>query len=345
MYNPEMESKHNGQVLHFQHYRHQAVFVEHWSRWFEVLKQTAEGQNIWHKVDPDMATEEGDLLQEPEMLGTETLEQYIEDRTTDEHTPTMLEAIQYYHVVHMEACRKHKYQETKELAIHKWIALTVNPSLHSSVHFGIHPRGDRPQTRLMVLTAETATQYKELLNDARWANTSPDKWIEKWNTIYQKAARQNINEIKGPNAIQDFIQAVGAQFEPTWAEAKKVKMVEYNNDLPDHITLKSVAEEFMRYRKATRVFSQDNGKQVHATLGNQSDKNNSNKGQQKTTNCPCGFIHKWEPQLCRTLRYAITGELINKKRTPSKDLCEKIKARYELPHTVHVVTLNINNNG
>ncbi|KAG6045149.1 hypothetical protein E4U17_000270 [Claviceps sp. LM77 group G4] len=82
--------------------------VEHWSRWFEVLKQTAEGQNIWHKVDPDMDTEEGDLLQEPEMPGTEALEQYIEDRTTDEHTPTMLEAIQYYHVVHMEACRKHK---------------------------------------------------------------------------------------------------------------------------------------------------------------------------------------------------------------------------------------------
>ncbi|KAG6304457.1 hypothetical protein E4U44_008595 [Claviceps purpurea] len=90
---------------------------------------------------------------------------------------------------------------------------------------------------LMVLTAETATQYKELLNDARWANTSPDTWMEKWNTVYQKAVRQNINKIKGINAIQDFIQAVGAQFEPTWAEAKKVKLVEYNNNLPDTVTL------------------------------------------------------------------------------------------------------------
>ncbi|KAG5935577.1 hypothetical protein E4U59_005531 [Claviceps monticola] len=279
--------------------------VEHWSRWFEVLKQTAEGQNIWHKVDPDMDAEKDDLLQEPEMPGTDVLEQYIKDRTTDDYTPTMLEAIQYYHVVHMEACRKHKSQETKELAIHKWIAITVNSSLHSSTLELIRAEAEtgcrqvslREITKklkesfspgLMVLTAETATQYKELLNDARWANTSPDKWIEKWNTVYQKA------KFKGSNAIQDFIQAVGARFEPTWAEAKKVKMVEYNNGLPDHITLKAVAVEFMRQH---------------------------NQGTQ----------HTLKPQLCRTLLYAITGELVNKKRTPSKDLCDKIKQRYESP--------------
>ncbi|KAG5929804.1 hypothetical protein E4U60_007321 [Claviceps pazoutovae] len=75
-------------------------------------------------------------------------------------------------------------------------------------------------------------------------------------------------------------------------------MVEYNNDLPDHFTLKAVAEEFMR-------------------------------SNQKNVNCPCGFTHTWNPQLCRTLLYAITRELVNKKRTPSKDLCEKIKQRYE----------------
>ncbi|KAG6180830.1 hypothetical protein E4U22_003897 [Claviceps purpurea] len=50
-------------------------------------------QGIWFKVDPDMDTEEDDLLQEPEMPGNDVLEQYIEDRTTDEQTPTMLEAI------------------------------------------------------------------------------------------------------------------------------------------------------------------------------------------------------------------------------------------------------------
>ncbi|KAG6089102.1 hypothetical protein E4U15_004192 [Claviceps sp. LM218 group G6] len=274
----------------------------------------------------------------------------------------MLEAVQYYHVLHIEACRKHKSKEAKELAIHKWIATTVNPSLHSSTLETIRAETGRREVTLrestkklkesfspglMVLTAETATQYKELLNDARWANTSPDKWSEKWNTVYQKAMRLNINEVQGVNAIQDFIQAVGAQFEPTWAEAKKVKLVEYNSDLPDNITLKSVAEEFMRYRKATRVFDQDHGKGIHATLGNQSNKpthDNASKGTRKNVNCPCGFTHTWKPQLCRTLLYAITGELVNKKRTPSKDLCEKIKQRYESPKWEALRTI-INNEG
>ncbi|KAG6240811.1 hypothetical protein E4U25_007407 [Claviceps purpurea] len=97
---------------------------------------------------------------------------------------------------------------------------------------------------------------KDLLEEARWASTSPDKCIEKWNTAYQKAVRHDINEIKGANTIHDFIQAVGAKFEPTWAEAKKVKLVEYNNEIPDDFTLKSVSDELMRYRKATRVSTQ-----------------------------------------------------------------------------------------
>lgn len=37
-------------------------------------------------------------------------------------------------------------------------------------------------------------------------------------------------------------------------------MAEYNNDIPDEFTLKSVSEESMRYRKANRVFENDNGK-------------------------------------------------------------------------------------
>ncbi|KAG6127642.1 hypothetical protein E4U38_006153 [Claviceps purpurea] len=152
----------------------------------------------------------------------------------------------------------------------------------------------------MVLTAETATQYKELLNDARWANTSPDTWMEKWNTVYQKAVRQNINEIKGINAIQDFIQAVGTQFEPTWAEAKKVKLVEYNNHLPDTVTLKSVAEEFMRYRKATRIFDHNNCQWQGYTRNfgqpiQQAQQRNSNQGYSEEYQLPLWVRPYMEP--------------------------------------------------
>ncbi|KAG6125035.1 hypothetical protein E4U38_007974 [Claviceps purpurea] len=245
--------------------------VEHWSRWIETLKTTAEGQGIWYKVDPELPAEASDLLVGPEMPGNTVLEQYITDRTTENHTPTMLEAIQFYNIVHQEACRKFKAQEAKELALHKWIAST--------------------------------------------------------------AVRHDINEIKGANAIHDFIQAVGAKFEPTWAEAKKVKLVEYNNDIPAEFTLKSVSDEFMRYRKATRVYDKDTPKGVHATLGTRSDTSTKqdNGSKSKGADCPCGFVHQYKPQQCRTLLYAITGELVNKKKTPQKELCAKIKQRYDSP--------------
>ncbi|KAG6289695.1 hypothetical protein E4U46_002360 [Claviceps purpurea] len=322
--------------------------VEHWSRWIETLKTTAEGQGIWYKVDPELPAEASDLLVEPEMPGNTVLEQYITDRTTENHTPTMLEAIQFYNVVHKEACRKFKAQEAKELALHKWIASTVNPSLHSSTLETIRAETERRQVTLreitkklkdsfspglMIIKAETSTMYKDILDEARWANTSPDKWIEKWNTTYQKAVRHDINEIKGANAIHDFIQAVGAKFEPTWAEAKKVKLVEYNNDIPAEFTLKSVSDEFMRYRKATRVYDKDTPKGVHATLGTRSDTSTKqdNGSKSKGADCPCGFVYQYKPQQCRTLLYAITGELVNKKKTPQKELCAKIKQRYDSP--------------
>ncbi|KAG6215436.1 hypothetical protein E4U34_005651 [Claviceps purpurea] len=291
--------------------------VEHWSRWIETLKTTAEGQGIWYKVDPELPAEASDLLVEPEIPGNTVLEQYITDRTTENHTPTMLEAIQFYNVVHQEACRKFKAQEAKELALHKWIASTVNPSLHSSTLETIRAETERRQVTLREITKKLKDSF------------SPGLMIIKAET----STIHDINEIKGANAIHDFIQAVGAKFEPTWAEAKKVKLVEYNNDIPAEFTLKSVSDEFMRYRKATRVYDKDTPKGVHATLGTRSDTSTKqdNGSKWKGADCPCGFVHQYKPQQCRTLLYAITGELVNKKKTPQKELCAKIKQRYDSP--------------
>ncbi|KAG5931243.1 hypothetical protein E4U59_000472, partial [Claviceps monticola] len=329
--------------------------VEHWSRWIETVAQksgrsrlatetlraTAEGQSIWYKVDPDLPTEASDILVEPEMPGIAVLEQYVVDRTTQNHIPTMLEAIQFYHVIHQEACTA--------------AGSTVNPNLHSSTLEEIRTETGRRQITLreitkklkdsfspglMVLKAETSTLYKDLLEEARWDSTSPDKWIERWNTTYQKAVRHDINEIQGANAIHDFIQAVGANFEPTWAEAKKIKLVEYNNNIPDDFTLKYVSDEFMRYRKASRVYEKEIPKGAHATLGNKSDANKQDTGSKtKGSDCPCGYAHHYKPQQCRTLLFAVTGEPVNKKKTPEKELCAKIRQRYESPKWENLRTL------
>ncbi|KAG6067169.1 hypothetical protein E4U32_004546 [Claviceps aff. humidiphila group G2b] len=277
--------------------------VEHWARWFEDLKQTAEGQNIWHKVDPDLPSEASDLLQEPELPSNAVLEQYITDRSTRNHVPqaTMLEAIQFYHLVHFDACSKYESQEAKEIVLHTWIANTVNPSLHSLTLEAIRTETGRRQVTLREITKklkssfspglmnlkdETATLYKELLDEARWASTSPDKWIEKWNNVYHKAVRHDIDEIKGANAILKFIQAVGVNFEPTWAKTKIMKLIEYNNNIPMEFTLKSVSDEFMRYRKA-RVHEKGNTKRLR-TRGGASKPSSDTWNKSKSLNCSCG---------------------------------------------------------
>ncbi|KID96231.1 hypothetical protein MAJ_07844, partial [Metarhizium majus ARSEF 297] len=39
----------------------------------------------------------------------------------------------------------------------------------------------------------------------------------KWNKVYVRAVNDGINEVIGTNAIRDFLGAVGARFEPSWA--------------------------------------------------------------------------------------------------------------------------------
>ncbi|KAG6058877.1 hypothetical protein E4U17_007387 [Claviceps sp. LM77 group G4] len=83
--------------------------VKHWSKWIEALRQTPEGQNVWHEVDPDMLSQDSNLLKEPAMpASTVTFHEYVKRNTTAVYTPSMLETIQYYNVIHQEECRKYK---------------------------------------------------------------------------------------------------------------------------------------------------------------------------------------------------------------------------------------------
>ncbi|KAG6229165.1 hypothetical protein E4U26_000510 [Claviceps purpurea] len=205
-------------------------------------------------------------------------------RTPGEQTPTMLEAVQFYDVIHQEACRKYKTEEAKQTVIYKWIASTVNPSLHQSTLEQIRKETGKREVSLrkiaktlkgsffpgmMIMTAEISTVYVNHLAE-KLANTHPDKWAKTY----------DINEIKGPNAIRDFIHAVGTQFDPTWARAKLVKMIEHNDNLPTDFTLKSIADEFMRYHKATKMFEPSMG--IHATLGSRPDTEKAQKSSNKT---------------------------------------------------------------
>ncbi|KAG5919702.1 hypothetical protein E4U61_000635 [Claviceps capensis] len=43
-------------------------------------------------------------------------------------------------------------------------------------------------------------------------------------------------EANGPNAIRNLLQAMGAQFEPSWANGKLIKLAEYSGIPPPNIS-------------------------------------------------------------------------------------------------------------
>ncbi|KAG6309180.1 hypothetical protein E4U22_004180 [Claviceps purpurea] len=95
-----------------------------------------------------MPEQDSDLLKKPVMSSTVTFHEYVKKGKTAVHTPSMLETIQYYNVIHQKECRKYKTQEAKQTMIHKWIANSVNPSLHQSILEQIRKATDKREVSL-----------------------------------------------------------------------------------------------------------------------------------------------------------------------------------------------------
>ncbi|KAG5944972.1 hypothetical protein E4U59_006541 [Claviceps monticola] len=159
------------------------------------------------------------------------------------------------------------------------------------------PRTDFPAVRVTslekkfspgdyILKASLPSQYKALLQDALRANTNPDRWLDAWATLYPRASPVKIPELEGPNAVRDFLSAVGNRFEPSWAHSKDVELTKYTDELPEDMSLLRLHDELRRFREGRRVNQASVGIGVHATLGAQSD----------------------EPEDCNTLRQAVTGD-------------------------------------
>ncbi|KAG6269174.1 hypothetical protein E4U48_004375 [Claviceps purpurea] len=308
--------------------------VDHWDDWIEALQSFAEGQGFWSEVNPDNPELPADALVQPRVATSVECQEFISKESTPTNPVTLHDAIQYHLMLYQEQVRRYKEQESKERTIHSWMASTVLPSVHASVLAKIRkdattshvtPRQVAKELKArfaqdsVVSSAATSSRYKDLLQQAHMANVEPKRWIADWNVIYQKGISQDILEVKGPNAIRDFLRAMGARFEPAWAHGKLAKLVEYNGTIPSTFTLTvtGLAEEFMRYRRATRVFdTRDNS--VNATLGTQTSNNTNNP---KPKGCPCNTFHKWQPHQCLAVYHAVTGQPVADIKPISKGAC------------------------
>ncbi|KAG6038276.1 hypothetical protein E4U19_000844 [Claviceps sp. Clav32 group G5] len=79
--------------------------VEHWSKW--IGSSEADGRRPKYNIfgtksilTCHMPDQDSDLLKKPVMPSTVKFHEYVKKNKTAVHTPSMLETIQYYNVIH-----------------------------------------------------------------------------------------------------------------------------------------------------------------------------------------------------------------------------------------------------
>ncbi|KAG6260414.1 hypothetical protein E4U48_008353, partial [Claviceps purpurea] len=263
--------------------------------------------------------------------------------TTATPTMSMNDAVIMYNA--MMSIKRTEYKESAatEKAIRLWISASVEKNTFSTIVESIVTKTGKTRVPLrmlvrdirtkfspgsVVIIADMSSKYNALLKEAHLASMSPDRWLESWHSLYPRAVRVGIPELQGPNAVRDFLSAVGARFEPEWAHTKNVAFLQYTDELPESMDLLHLHDELKRFRENNIINQVSTGKRgVHATLGNQSDKFANSTHYE----CPCekSVGHFWKPEICRTLRQAISGEFNGRPTTISKERCDKMKQAYE----------------
>ncbi|KAG5955028.1 hypothetical protein E4U58_007300 [Claviceps cyperi] len=320
-----------------------------WNDFYENLEKLCRSMKYWDKVNPDLPDLDSDILVKPAVLTPEQCLDFVLSKitsrtsssTTESTTNTssssshpvlsVTDAINLRQFMMAQETAEYNLRFPKEQQIQLWISACVESNAYNTItsRLATDTGGSDFSLRQLVkslkekfspgdyiLKASLSSQYKALLQNAHRANTNPDRWLDAWATLYPRALRVKIPELEGPNAVRDFLSAVGNRFEPGWAHSKDVELTKYTDELPDDMSLLRLHDELRRFREGRRVNQGSVGIGVHATLGAQSD-----EVRQSTPHhdCPCGTPnHTWKPETCNTLRQAVTGDYNGYKSSLSK---------------------------
>lgn len=190
--------------------------------------------------------------------------------------------------------------------------------------------------------AQVRREYQEMLNKARRGGVNPITWYSEWENAYLRARTYDIPDVSGTLAIEDFLQAVSAKMAPTWGRTEHAKLL--GEDTPSR-SLEDYGLWF--HRLAESDAQAQKGQGIFATLGGRSDdatqsKDTTVKSPSKISSptdgikakCPCQnpnypireATHRWAPQECFFLEFALTGSS-NGARRPGKEQISAIKNR------------------
>ena len=157
-----------------------------------------------------------------------------------------------------------------------------------------------------------------------------EKWHSTWVTALNRAKNAKLTEVEGNQGIADFLDAISARYAPDWATRKREEIFEAEVEGRElNHTLEIYAAQFLAI---TRNAPQTKKHQAYATLGQITDQPAE---QAQPLKCPCmrpgsNFKHKYSPDECALLEYAITGQRAQDcKIRVSKSWIKNIRERYE----------------
>lgn len=180
--------------------------------------------------------------------------------------------------------------------------------------------------------ATIASEYRQVLESARFERQDPLKWHVNWMEAYLRAKEYGVPDVLGPLAARDFLAAVGHRMMPDWS----------GRALSEYIRDEELGRAPLNVEQLGIWFSAEagelgnkkkSGTAVYSTLESTYTPSTGHK-------CPCRrpnqALHKWAPEECYTLEYAVSGvtPAANRAtqihfRAPKPSECERIRARLQ----------------
>jgi hypothetical protein len=158
-----------------------------------------------------------------------------------------------------------------------------------------------PSDTMASLTASEA--YKSHIVKATKGGVNPVQWVQEWQLVYSTCIFHDCVEVKQSLAVLEFLRAVGARFQPTWAQTEidSFSKIQRRGGVTDSIG--QVAEDFehkcqqdalLNHKPAVFAFGPGEKTRSRSKSPSSFDEQNN-----KASGCLCGRrYHKFPPNEC-----------------------------------------------
>lgn len=200
----------------------------------------------------------------------------------------------------------------------------LQPEVDPSIQVIVRKLKERLAPSRHSIVNSARTRYLQALDSARQGSINPETWYRQWYDAYVRGKAEDIPEVTGQLAAQDFILAVGRRIAPDWATTQLDRIASREARGKPPITLDEYSKLFaVKLQQFATLRDEDWPRSafgVHATAATR-----------ELHSCPClvrpDQKHKWLPEDCDALMYAVYGRS-SSRRTPEPHVCKRIRERF-----------------